>query len=298
MNIAIVVPTIRPEKIDAFRNAWSEQISKHHASLILVNDGPEPTISAYRPGYFETTLKKVMGKYAKLIPRLTDGCRNLGFAYVAKYMPETDIVISLDDDVLPDGDTIGDHIRALNHSVSISWVSTIAGMPVRGVPYGTREEAPVMLSHGWWKGVPDLDAPSQLINGIPDEYSPVKGPIPKGVLFPLCAMNFAFRMEAMPYVYQAPMDMKRWGFDRFADIWSGITLKREFDKKGWAVYTGNASVRHERASNVFKNLQKEAIGIELNEKFWQGDESHPFFKDYAEKRKLWAEFINKQKRHD
>lgn len=92
-------------------------------------------------------------------------------------------------------------------------------------------------------------------------------------------------------MYFAPMGYKV-GLDRFADIWLGIVSKRIIDENGWAVVTGYARVRHERASNVFKNLQKEALGIELNEGFWKNEEKDPYFKMYKEKRERWADFIN------
>ena len=58
-------------------------------------------------------------------------------------------------------------------------------------------------------------------------------------------------------------------FDRFGDIWSGIIAKRICDHLGWAVGTGTPYIHHDRASDPFKNLRKEANGIELNETFWE-----------------------------
>lgn len=287
-KIAIIVPTIRPERMRAFINIWAEQIIKYEVSVYIVWDhGDVPYVERFGTR-LKLPVQKIMGKYSNLIFNKSDVCRNLGFA-MAKWDSDPDIYISLDDDVKPDGDTIGKHIEALEHRTSISWVSTLSGLPVRGVPYGVRDEAPVMLSHGTWKGVPDLDAPSQLVNGIPKEYTAVRGPIPRGVYFPLCAMNFAFKAEALPYVYQAPMNTH--GLDRFGDIWAGIYLKRAFDKKGWAVYTGHASVIHDRASNVFKNLQKEAKGLELNEGVYKFQEHDPYFKLYKKCREDWIKYL-------
>lgn len=287
-KIAVVVPTIRPAQFADFMAAWADLFQEHRVELVVVEDGETPILSW---NDHHLTVKDVMGKDAALIYNRTDACRNLGFAFVARFLPHVEYIISLDDDTKPEGDTIQAHIDALQAKVSISWVSTIEGHSMRGIPYNTREEAQVMLSHGWWKGVPDLDAPTQLISGIPKEYKAVRGPIPKGTLFPLCAMNFAFRRDALPYAYQAPMNTH--GMDRFADIWCGITLKREFDRLGWAVYTGHACVRHERASNVFTNLRKEAKGLGLNETFWKDDMKDPYFKLYTQRYGQWKRFINK-----
>ena len=108
----------------------------------------------------------------------------------------------------------------------------------------------------------------------------------------MCSMNLAFKRKMIPYIYHAPWAM---GINRFDDIFAGITSKREIDKNGWAVVTGYAAVTHERASNTFKNLRDEAAGIGLNETYWRGDESHPYFDLYREKYTRWQEFIKKCK---
>jgi hypothetical protein len=106
----------------------------------------------------------------------------------------------------------------------------------------------------------------------------------------MCGMNIAFKRKMLPYMYYAPMGYAV-GLDRFADIWLGITSKRTIDENGWAVVTGYSRVRHDRASNVWKNLQKEARGLELNETFWEGDENDPYFKIYEDNRKKWFELM-------
>jgi hypothetical protein len=278
--IAIVVPTIRSMK--PFIKAWSKLIKKHDATLITVIDGDEPYLLI---DGVKISKEEVMGEYADLIYNHSSCCRNLGFAYAYKHGYET--IISMDDDVTPVGDTIQDHLDALEMRVPISWMK-IGSEYTRGFPYGVRDEAEVVLSHGVWTGIPDYDAPSQLINGS-HEMMFYKGSIPKGALYPMSAMNVAFKRKLMTYMYQPPMSM---GFGRFDDIWSGIGSKWAIDKKGWAVVTGYAVVKHQRASNVFKNLESEAKGIELNELFWKDKQTDPYFKLYAECLVRWREFLN------
>jgi reversibly glycosylated polypeptide/UDP-arabinopyranose mutase len=158
---------------------------------------------------------------------------------------------------------------------------------MRGFPYGIRDEATVALSHGVWEGVPDFDAPTQLVNGVHDVYFP-KIIVPQGVLFPMCGMNVAVTREAIPYLYFAP-PWREMG--RCDDIFGGINLKRDFDKLGLAVATGYARVRHDRASNVFSNLHKEGLFIKLNETYWTGDNSHEYFAEYESKLKRWQELL-------
>ena len=278
-NIAVVVPTIRDMK--PFMKAWQPLFDKHNVELVIVKDGKVPTVK-------NKTAKQVMGKYQDCLTNFNAGIRNLGFAYVAKYKPKIEYIITLDDDEVPIGDPIKDHIKALNRLVPVSWISTAVDDYTRGFPYAIREEAEVVLSHGVWEGVADWDAPTQLVKGSHRPIEFYKGPIPKGIFYPMCSMNLAFKRKMLPYIYHAPWAL---GVNRFDDIFTGITSKREIDKRGWAAVTGYARVKHKRASNVFTNLTHEGPGIELNETFWQGDESHEYFKIYKEKLKLWQTFL-------
>lgn len=112
-------------------------------------------------------------------------------------------------------------------------------------------------------------------------------------------------------------------FDRFGDIWCGIFMKKICDHLGWSVSSGMPYIRHERASDPFKNLRKEANGIEVNEHLWEFiDElefwsSEPlgcyheladriesydrfpdhrnYFEELAEAMKIWAELFEEKK---
>ena len=280
-KVVVVVPTIRPESMREFEKAWWPLFNKHLITLITVYDGETPTVET------QLNAKDILGKYAGAITNFNGGVRNLGFAYVAKYLPEVETIITLDDDTRPIGDTIKDHLAVLSRRVPISWMST-ASEYMRGFPYKVRDEAEVVLSHGVWEGVADWDAPTQLVKGAHREVQFPKMPIPKGIYYPHCIMNTAFKRKMLPYMYQAPPAL---GVARADDIWCGITAKREIDKRGWAAVTGYARVHHERESNVYKNLQDEAKFIKLNETFWEGDEADEYFKVYKQKLKLWQQFL-------
>lgn len=284
-NIVVVIPTIRPESMKVFIEAWTPLFNKHSVELVTVLDGDKPKLQHKNQFYFP---EDIMGKAAGCLTNFNAGIRNLGFAYVAKKLKEVEYIITLDDDEIPIEDTIQDHVDALNKRVPISWISTAVDDYTRGFPYTVREEAEVVLSHGVWEGVADWDAPTQLVMGSRRPITFYKGPIPKGIYYPMCSMNLAFKRKMLPYIFHAPWSH---GINRFDDIFTGVESKREIDKRGWAVVTGYARVEHDRASNTFKNLVNEAQGIELNETFWQGNEDHPYFKIYMEKYKIWQEFI-------
>jgi len=279
MKIAVVVPTVREDCYQTFLKKWARLFKKHSVELITVRDGDEPVI-----------LNRLydLSEFSGAIFNKSDCCRNLGFAYISKYLPEVTHIITLDDDTEPSGDTIADHIKVLDQRFPLSWMST-ADKYMRGVPYAVRNESECVVSHGVWQGVKDWDAPSQLVNGNPDVVF-YKGAIPRGIYFPLCGMNVAFKRKMLQYMYYAPMGY-RVGLDRFADIWLGIKLKRVCDENDWAIATGYATVTHNRASNVWKNLQKEARGLELNEGFWMGKVDDPYFDTYKKSYNLWRKLI-------
>ena len=85
-------------------------------------------------------------------------------------------------------------------------------------------------------------------------------------------MNLAFRREVTPLMYFPLMgedkNGNKWGYDRFDDIWAGIFSKKIMDHLGYGVMNGAPFVEHRKASDPFKNLIKEATGIEVNEKIW------------------------------
>lgn len=288
-NIAIVVPTIRQESMEYFESAWADIFKKHNVTLIWVLDGETPKLmisDAHQPfGPFLANIdlpKNIRSNHCA-------GVRNYGFAFIAKKMRQIEYIITLDDDETPIGDPIQDHIDQLSRKVPISWFSTTIGMDyMRGFPYGVRNEAPVMLSHGVWEGVYDWDAPTQLLNGN-KAVEFYKGPIPMGALFPMCGMNLAFKREMLPYMYFAPVGEYK-GAERFDDIWAGIEIKKDLDRLGWAAVTGYAKCQHERASNVFENLKKEVLGIAKNEEYWQG-EYDEWYESFLNKRKTWYNYI-------
>ena len=211
-KIAIVLPTIRmKESMPAFMEAWQPLFNKHNVELIIIDDTGE------KPQVIHNGVNKELQN--ELISNKCAGVRQLGFLYIAKQLPEVEYIITLDDDEFPIGDPIQDHIDQLNRKVPISWLSTASDY-MRGFPYGVRKEAPVMLSHGVWEGSYDWDAPSQLLKGD-TKVEFYKGVIPKGIYFPMCGMNLAFRREAIPYIFFAPVGKFK-GAERWDDIFAGI----------------------------------------------------------------------------
>ena len=84
-------------------------------------------------------------------------------------------------------------------------------------------------------------------------------------------------------------------------------MKREFDSRGWAVFTGASTILHTRASDAKKNFEQEKLGREWNERIvlWGflnelpeypkgtdiSEQEWNYFRSYAEKRRKYAELI-------
>lgn len=283
-TIAVVIPTIRmKESMPAFMEAWQSLFDKHNVELIVIDDtGDEPQIvwNGVKADYKVST---------ELISNKCAGVRQLGFLFISKYLDDVEYIITLDDDETPIGDPIQDHINALNSRVPISWMSTASDY-MRGYPYVVRKEAPVMISHGVWEGSYDWDAPSQLLKGD-KKVGFYRGPIPKGIYTPICGMNLAFRREALPYIYFAPVGQFK-GAERWDDIFMGVMVVKKFAELNWAIVSGYAKVLHQRASNPFTSLAKEAVGIRHGEEFWKDPENYkgdPWFDEFREKTLRWYE---------
>jgi len=312
-KISVVVPTIRPTCLERFLQEWNSLFRKHQIDLFIIWDGEKQIVEnkIYNAtGVRMTNIFDVEDilpekKNRDLICNFSTSCKNLGLAAVAVTAPDTDIVIVLDDDCYPSRtekyyDAIAQHAEILDARGPLRWTQSAIPL-MRGFPYIVRREVPVMFSHGLWEHNADHDAVSSIMLADAEKkltlaFSP--GSISQGIYMPICGMNIAFNIDALPYVYFAPVaDVP--GCERFDDIWMGIWLMRAFWKKGWLVHNGAAIIHHDRASNVWKNLRQEAVGLEINETYWREDFKLPhhlsylqeWFDSYDSKRDRWEVLI-------
>lgn len=275
MRAVVVVPTIRENCIRDFLSAWQEEL--RGVPICLIEDNPERTFRIEGSNIQHLSWQDIdatLGERSWIIPRRTDCVRSFGYFLAATDRP--DMIVTLDDDCYPDPEAPGFLARHWNHlngtagDTAEAWVSSVGGVVPRGVPYfATQRTAPVILNHGLWKGVPDYDAATQLVcerrgGGIEIKQQT----IPRGSYFPMCGMNLAWKPEATPGLYFLLMG-RNYEYDRFGDIWAGVLFKKIADHLGYAVTSGDPTIIHQRASNPFANLRKEAPGLEINERFWQ-----------------------------
>jgi reversibly glycosylated polypeptide/UDP-arabinopyranose mutase len=274
-RIAVVVPTIRQDCIRKFLQTWSMELQ--HCMVVIVEDSPNRSFDLDGSNCYHYSWQEIdqdLGENAWIIPRRTDCIRSYGFLKAVEQGAE--VILSLDDDCFPSCQGfVRDHVKKLDGSSrSEAWVSTVGKITPRGVPYYNRYRFNrVYLNHGLWTGIPDFDAVTQLAcSRAHTELELVDQVIPPGYYFPMCGMNVAFRKELAPAMYFLLMGPD-WPYDRFGDIWCGVLAKKICDHLGYGVTSGQPHVRHERASNVWVNLRKEATGYEANEDFWQAVDS-------------------------
>ncbi|MEZ5963771.1 MAG: hypothetical protein R3F56_07990 [Planctomycetota bacterium] len=274
-RVVVVVPSVREQHLRQFLDAWRDEFAS--ATVLVVEDHGEREFDlGDLPNVVHLCwhdIDRELGASAWIVPRQTDCVRSFGYYKAWQLQPR--MIVTLDDDCLPGPSGArgflerhwqrleeGGHDRA--------WVSTVEGTVPRGVPYYSQNrQRRCVINHGLWTNVPDYDAPTQLLQArVPTPCELRDQTIPAGSYFPMCGMNLAFRPEVVPALYFLLMGRNH-PVDRFGDIWCGVFVKRICDHLGLAVNSGAPAVEHQRASNVFANLRKEAPAMEWNETLWR-----------------------------
>ena len=271
VNITVVLPTNRPRDCSEFLAAWEPQL-RDGAGVIVMEDGPQRSMDL-PPWVRHVSHRQVtamLGDNARIIPQGSSACRSFGTLLAQRTGAE--VIWHLDDDCRPEPDV--SYLDAITGLLAANadpaqWWNTLTGVYPRGYPYNIRrQQRPVMIHHGLWSHVPDLDGRTQL--AMPDLRLPPAtrtDVVPYGAMFPMCGMNLAFSPAAAPLMYMG-LQGGGYPFDRFDDMWAGLFAKRICDHLGWAVTSGAPSVRHDRASDPERNALIEAPGIEAHEHLW------------------------------
>lgn len=270
MKAVIVVPTIRETLFAEFMSAWGDEFRNHH--IIVVEDNPAKTFkiegdNVTHYSHHEIDINLISDSW--IIPRRTPCVRSYGIYKAWQMKP--DMIVTMDDDCFPDmsgGPFMATHYSMLDNPSKVkAWCPTIKGVKARGYPYyNTLRSVYCSISHGLWSGTADMDAATQLTSEIQEAES-FNTVVPRRQYFTMCSMNLAFKPEMAPLMYF--LLMGKGYYDRFGDIWCGVFAKKICDHLGLYVHSGWPLVRHQRASNVWVNLRKEAPGLEVNENVWE-----------------------------
>lgn len=280
----VVIASNREESMRRWLPAWRDDL--RDARVILVEDSPAKTFDLDTTGYgsFEhyawDDVDRDLGGASWVIPRRTSAVKSYGFLKA-----KGDVTWTLDDDCFPEDYRKGQYLYFIDRILSSTvtdheWVNTMPSgwLYPRGYPYGIREEKRVMVHHGLWSNIPDLDGVTALEHptfrtGEARDLDVV----PYGKMFPMCGMNLAFQPEMLPAMYFMlqghAQTNARWleklPFDRFDDIWAGLFVKKITDYLGYAVTTGYPSIVHTKESDPRTRVEKEAPGIKVHEALWR-----------------------------
>jgi len=306
-NVALVVPTIRKDRLIDFVERWKKIGLFDVVDLIIVEDNPTRSfpfpndVNCVHVAWKDIAI--ALDENQWIIPRRSDTIRSYGY-FLAWHM-EYDFIMTLDDDCYPatkedglqyDGRTfVEEHLRWLMGRSR--WQSTLNTARPRGIPYrNLGKTTNIVLNHGLWTNVLDYDSLNQLASPVKEKFLFDNRIVPQGFYFPMSGMNLMWKREATVLLYHLMMGhrmvtfdeqagmaddkLEKLPYDRMGDIWAGIFLKKICDFNGLLVSTGMPYVRHERASDPFINLQKETNGIVTNEKLWEHvDKFVPGYRD-------------------
>lgn len=276
VNWVVVVPTNRPPKMRDFIDAWKPLFTKHKVHLVIMEDGPERSDFGKLDNFTHLCWEDMTTEY---IPQRTDMVRSFAFYYVytewnrPEYWNYDQYILTLDDDVTPDGDIFEAYERVFQKGAPFSKYLdvgslTTSGVNMRGFPYKDRKKSEVAVQYGGWHGTLDYDAATQLSNPLPrQKFKDVVMPVPQGIPTTCCIMNTAWHIRYTPIMWQLPMLPDR--YNRIGDIWSGLFIKKTLDHLGAVMMiNGEASVIHDRASDPYNSLIKEAPSVWLNDNLW------------------------------
>lgn len=271
----LVIPSNRMDNLHKFFLEWDDRGGWD--KVVVIEDAPQKSELNWMRlrghlHYSHKEIAEVLGDDAWIISKKDSACRCFGF--LLAWWGGAERVLTLDDDVRPlEGteDLVDAHMRAMWHPC---WLSSVYGLRLRGLPYKNCGTLPdVVANVGLWTGYMDFDAVQQLSliakNSNPTYTAPSSNwIIPHGQFAPHCGMNTMIERKALPLAY-FPLMGEGQPFARFDDIWMGIILKHCCDALGWHVSVGKPFVDHQKASDSFVNLRKEAPGIGANEQFWE-----------------------------
>lgn len=277
----VIIPTYRAreEQWNKFRKEWTPYFEKHRVNVVVMFDGAEVMDWAREPfGFVKTTVLSwtdIDNAGLQYIPKQTDMVRSYAFLWAYKNL-YTEYMLTLDDDVLPQEgyDIFEEYEKVFEEGAPLSeylnvGALTDSGVQMRGFPYKDRVKRKVAVQYGGWDNVLDYDAATQIsTQPTPKMFYPINIAVPKGAAATCCIMNCAWRSEYTPIMWQLPILDGR--YNRVGDIWSGLFIKKALDAADAVmVINGKASVFHDRASNVYESLKKEAPSVWLNDNLWE-----------------------------
>ena len=325
MKTTIVTTTIN---IPTFINEYEEKLKNDsNVFIIIVGDSKTPELAEQyvkdkgypnvefwsvkdQEAWFEKNYPDDLEDIAFAIPYKSVRRRNFG--YLRALEMGSDLIITIDDDNLPNDDWLKDHKEAFtagmntvfspNRLVNPCDMISCNHEPVymRGYPISEiyqdefvaseKNQSRVVLNMGLWTNKPDVDSYTNIM--FPDLISTGKKPeldkryaLLNQHYIPINTQNTAFLREVTPAYYCLFQDTNilENRIDRFDDIWSGFILQHIAFQKGDTVSFGVPFTRHMRnVHDLNKDLKIEFSGIALNKLVFDAITSIKVSGTYAE----------------
>ncbi len=238
--------------------------------------------------------------------------RRRNFGYLRALEIGSDLIITIDDDNLPDINWLKDHKDAFNVDMKTVFSPTRTINPcemlqcnhqpvyMRGFPISDiyqdefiasdKNQNRVVLNMGLWINKPDVDSYTNIL--FPDLISQGLKPevdkryaVKEEYYIPINTQNTAFLREVAPayYLLFQDTDIGEQRIDRFDDIWSGFILQHIAFQKGDTVSFGVPLTNHMRNVHDFnKDLRIEFPGIVMNKMVFDAIRSTEVHGTYAE----------------
>lgn len=270
MKLGIVIPTNRPERVIG---GWWDAWEFRDVAVYLVHDAPEPWPSLLNLAAWHLSwqdIDRCFPEEPALISRQSDAVRCIGL--LEAYHDGCDVVITLDDDVTPNGSKGSDVLATIRHLLTEgqphnAWFNPAPDAHARGVPFRHRDRRwPVAAVACLPSGDADLSAVWRLAHGETETALPGVGVMPPGQYMPLSSLCLAVTREFLPLWYFPPQGYE---FDRWGDVWAGLLIVRVAEHLRHAILWTSGEVTHKCASDPFVGLIAEAGGYAQNERFWR-----------------------------
>lgn len=267
-KIAIVAP-VHIQPTDEWINSLAS-VGKNCDIIIVDDSDGKVQLPSNWSIYGYEAQKEALGDelYAEFEPfHKSSACRNFGhwIAYKQGY----DIIIGLDSDCNVPPDFVAKHLENLM-SIGYRWENPIknTGWYPRGFPYFERQGR-IIVNMGVWSNELDVNGMDRVKAGDPPKDPMIKDQDIAHGMIPLCGMNFACWVDAIPgFLFLPNFDDGEEKFRRYDDIWGGYIFQKLMKKKKELLSYGNPVVFHDTIVDAQADAELETAGIRWEEFFY------------------------------
>lgn len=192
-------------------------------------------------------------------------CKSLGL--LEAYKRGYDVAIVLDSDCIIPKDFTKKHLEILAKR-GCGWTNPLTGWFPRGYPYSQRSKK-IIANIGLWTNVLDINGKDRIDIESPDNPGWTGTKIAENKI-PLCGMNLAVKVEAIPALLFLPkFDYKELEFRRYDDIYGGYIFEKIAEKMGDVISYGEPHIFHEGELIPAEDAKEEEAFILMEDTFYK-----------------------------